>query len=53
MNPLPQTNPCVNGMFDIKVATLFPPVPAGLILQCTLAPHILFGVTADDNQTMA
>lgn len=51
--PLTQTNPCVNGMFDPKVATLFPPVPAGTVLTCTLKPHMLLSVTADDMQTMA
>jgi len=40
-------------MFDPKVATLFPPVPAGTVLTCTLKPHMLLQVTADDMQTMA
>ena len=48
MNPLTQTNPCVNGMFDTKVATLFPPLPAAVVLTCTPAPHQLLQVTADD-----
>lgn len=51
--PLTQTNPCVNGMFNLTVASLFPPVPSGTVLTCTLAPHTFTMVTAEDGITMA
>jgi hypothetical protein len=55
MNPQPlmQMNPCVNGRFDTRVATLFPPVTAQAVITCRLEPHNLLQVTASDNQTMA
>ena len=50
MNPLPlaQTNPCINGRFDTRVATLFPPVTAQAVITCKLESHNLFTTTATD-----